>query len=1176
MNWLGRTKIPRRTRPAPPSSERLNDPQSSTSGMGAVAGTADNLRHASDDGDGQRDPYSVYGDPDSPVNTTLEKIEKTEKNDKQDKADDCTSARSTGEDSVDSCATNGDNVPQRVHFTDNPRRYMTNLSKSGWYYRYHSQYVSKNAKDRRVSAYYKCALARRKGFGTCPARVLISRTAGAAKFRVDRLGLHVGHGPHSGVETLDSYDKVLDSLEGRIEMYMETLADARTGSRNKVQGARTQSLSYTTSTTATQHGTEESTMDASSCGSALSLSVTSGLASNQPGTGSGNPVSASHSEHVGADSEQRVGSVAVDREGGQGTEERRGCQDLNTAVGDGTESNARLGTDEVARIMLTHLETYICQQHVPSHPFAFRRDLQAMIEPYGFPMRVERSKYHDKGVCKSLKYLQLRCTARVNGKRCPFHVVVHGTLEEKCKDSGSDGCNGDGNPRDHDRFITATMTVHCGEHSHDASATDPERRYLPSRFFEELLRMVLDDNIPLVHAIRMFDRKYKHPMNIPAIRRRIVHRCDHKYPVQGYCHRLEDNLERLQRTGMVYYDILRRYPGRELAVYWFTCPAWLQHYYRYGVVAGVCTDAKVVANNYNLPFVTICGRDHNGHVRIYAAAFLPDLTQESHEWFIRNFLRYAQMPPKTVGMDQDFASYNAWAEQSPTTLPMFDPWHLNKNQEANVARYLNARGRGEEIRAMIDGLYSLRRCYNARLYKTRRKEFEVKFLAVCGEGRNVSEEEECEDVDDDDDPSSTEAGNKRMEKNCDDVYVVRAEEDGVDIDRPQWYVRNFYHYCDAIVDCFNLRKAGMLFGLRGSTMCESGNADFRRIVMVPKLAFSEIPERLITETMKRSARQEAKDRVHKRSAEKGLQFTRLFATDNERHAFVSTLTNYALGKFMDLSLRRAGIWRLKEHSTILEGDNYNVYAHGFCPPFIRFRLRRDEERDVQELAASTHERRCEGEYDVDIACNNGEIKVACQCHFSAFWGFPCQHVVRLCELFRERSDGQFDIRSLLMTDTVPLLSLFSIYWHKDHTEWLQAIPSEREKRDEQYGDHEDCAGDEEDCNVVGVVADEHTEMARTQELLNLANQSVRTALTLGPHTLIYVRNVFAQINATLMSNKIPLLRDTVMSPDELTRLQNPNSGPGGYRGGISRKRAWHESNRKSEKPAVSNKRKRIN
>ena len=184
MNWLGRTKLPRRTRPAPPSSERLNDPQSSTSGRGAIAGTADNLSHAIDDGDGQRDPYSVYGDPDSPVNTTLEKIEKTEKNDKQDKADDCTSARSTGEDSVESCATNGDNVPQRVHFTDNPRRYMTNLSKSGWYYRYHSQYVSKNAKDRRVSAYYKCALARRKGFGTCPARVLISRTAGAAKFRV--------------------------------------------------------------------------------------------------------------------------------------------------------------------------------------------------------------------------------------------------------------------------------------------------------------------------------------------------------------------------------------------------------------------------------------------------------------------------------------------------------------------------------------------------------------------------------------------------------------------------------------------------------------------------------------------------------------------------------------------------------------------------------------------------------------------------------------------------------------------------------------------------------------------------------------------------------------------------------------------------------------------------------
>ena len=228
-------------------------------------------------------------------------------------------------------------------------------------------------------------------------------------------------------------------------------------------------------------------------------------------------------------------------------------------------------------------------------------------------------------------------------------------------------------------------------------------------------------------------------------------------------------------------------------------------------------------------------------------------------------------------------------------------------------------------------------------------------------------------------PSDTEAGQEndvpptRRGTRWNDVYVVRPEEDEVEIDRPLFYKRNFYHYCDAIVDCFNLRRAGMLFGVRGSNMCESGNSDFRRIVMVPKLSFADIPERMIRETTTRAARQEDTDKKSSRLTDKALEFTRMFASDEQRLVFVNTLTNYCLQKFMALSLRRAGIWRVKDHTTVLEGETYRDHAHGFPPPFLRFRLRRDEERDLDTVITEPHEQGIQSEYDVDIALREGTV-----------------------------------------------------------------------------------------------------------------------------------------------------------------------------------------------------------
>ena len=206
---------------------------------------------------------------------------------------------------------------------------------------------------------------------------------------------------------------------------------------------------------------------------------------------------------------------------------------------------------------------------------------------------------------------------------------------------------------------------------------------------------------------------------------------------------------------------------------------------------------------------------------------------------------------------------------------------------------------------------------------------------------------------------------------------------------------------------------------------------------------------------------------------------------------------------MDRSLRHAGIWRLKGHETVLHGEDYTEYAHGFSTLFIRFHMTRDEEWDVSDIATYPHDRGIQSEYNVDVGLKDGEVRASCQCHFSAFWGIPCQHVARLAELFRERSDGRMDIRSLLLIGTLPLLSLFTKYWYKDQEEWLKTVLSEREKRvQEEHVDFEDDDAGDGTGEPAHIVVHEHVEMVRTQDTLNLANQSVRAVVTMGPHMLI--------------------------------------------------------------------------
>lgn len=69
----------------------------------------------------------------------------------------------------DSCAINRDDVKHRVHYTDNPARYLDVLANHGMFYKFIKEYNGKGKVKRRTSAMYKYVCSRRKGFDECPA-----------------------------------------------------------------------------------------------------------------------------------------------------------------------------------------------------------------------------------------------------------------------------------------------------------------------------------------------------------------------------------------------------------------------------------------------------------------------------------------------------------------------------------------------------------------------------------------------------------------------------------------------------------------------------------------------------------------------------------------------------------------------------------------------------------------------------------------------------------------------------------------------------------------------------------------------------------------------------------------------------------------------------------------------
>ena len=79
-------------------------------------------------------------------------------------------------------------------------------------------------------------------------------------------------------------------------------------------------------------------------------------------------------------------------------------------------------------------------------------------------------------------------------------------------------------------------------------------------------------------------------------------------------------------------------------------------------------EIKTIANTYDIPLVTLGGRDNDGNVLIFFMEYLPIEREEIMVWFLNSFKEFVVTPPSLLCSDQDGANLRAVILCFPNTL----------------------------------------------------------------------------------------------------------------------------------------------------------------------------------------------------------------------------------------------------------------------------------------------------------------------------------------------------------------------------------------------------------------------------------------------------------------------------------------------------------------------------
>ena len=217
---------------------------------------------------------------------------------------------------------------------------------------------------------------------------------------------------------------------------------------------------------------------------------------------------------------------------------------------------------------------------------------------------------------------------------------------------------------------------------------------------------------------------------------------------------------------------------------------------------------------FGIPLVTIKGRDNNGKLLVFFMGFIASGTTDNFMWFLQQFISHVKVPPKFVGVDQDFACINAIEIVIPEAFVILDEWHLNQNQIKNLKGLASQVSHSVSVQDMSNDLFRIRRSTTEEDFLSRRSHFEAQYLSSFT-GRGVS------------------VGGSVL---------------------PKWYYTLYHSHKELVSECFHKTTGGFRFLFQGTSITESANSLFHKHIVSTKTRFSLVPDAMLRDCIERTAR----------------------------------------------------------------------------------------------------------------------------------------------------------------------------------------------------------------------------------------------------------------------------------------------------------------------------------
>ena len=546
-------------------------------------------------------------------------------------------------------------------------------------------------------------------------------------------------------------------------------------------------------------------------------------------------------------------------------------------------------------------------------------DLKHVMSSFGYPSRIRNSKYAEKGR-GSLVKADFRCIHKESS--CPFRI----TICSKKSDLESTHGDGDNARAASIHYIIQFLGWHDHPHQYSRLHTS-----LPEYIWKEVFFMRHSSMIPTSMIVRYIEDKYGLLLHREKISRKLRYTMQKKYPKDDDCKQLVYFLsESRTREPHMYMRVQLREDKSLKAVCW-GYREWLEDYYKYGVVPGVSLDAKALATNYDIPFISIGGRDHNGKLTVYFMGFIPNEREESISWFLESFLQFVIAPPSTLCCDQDSAILHATEVQLPSTLVVLDHWHLNKNQRANCIEEYTKSGQTWGELTWVDlnnALYELRGSSSPEIFLEKRDALENTYFLDRG--------------------------------------------------LPRWYVNLYHSRKEMVARCYNRSSASFTFFFQGSGYSESLNSLYKKLIMARKLPLSRVPAEIGRYfDKKRVENDEDLKKVKYDKAAHKLLINTVGLNEQMWSIVAKQFTNFAIQKVIQEAIPTSSQYDVQLLSE----------ARLPLPDPISLQFRVSRVRSPQHGRIVKWDQVVEGSFSY--------TKASCDCFWYNSFGLPCAHIFRV-------------------------------------------------------------------------------------------------------------------------------------------------------------------------------------